>query len=343
MEANIIRYQFNPPALNQGLGFRLFGKPITWRSILKTAATRLINAIASYIDGQTGGMFRDSVEEYRNRALNWVTRITGPAPATITQRSSATTPLVAVDISEDEYLANWVTNKLTPFCNAMIAQLAVLNNPNATLLQKMAGLNQVTNKIDTVQDHLAQYDFYDLSAEGVDNRSALLAIAFEPIYNVVKAAAAQLNLVTFASSFNPQGTSFAPLFTNTPLTQVPTEMYKARAGVDTSATTTGTGTSTGTGTGTSSGTSTGTITIPGSVSFGIGTGTGIPNAGTTVPKTRAQTEDAPSTPTPEQDGGSNTVAYVAGGAIALGILYAIFKPKPARGLTGPRRGRRTKK
>jgi len=325
-----IVYTYNPPAL----GFRLFGKPVTWRNILRGAAKKLLDMVGAAVDNATGGVFHNLIEEGKQKVNNYLA--TALAPKTLTQKTSAAT--ATLEDTEETFLAHWADTYLKPFLQKLTNLLAVCEQ-DVALQVKADALSKVTWYMDAIQDHFNKFDFGVLTENGLAKRDTLLQVVLEPIDAVVKAYVEDFGLNTVPYNFNPAGTDFKPLLNNgTPLTNVATEKYTVPAG---SATPTA---------------STPVNTLPAPTPMPVATTTtptkvpvvksGTNNAANVlVPKNTApeqvlqQITKMP-TVTPISGKGSTTTAWVVGGAIATGlVIYAIAKRKN-KGMNGPKKSKK---
>lgn len=332
-----IVYTYNPP----GLGLRLFGKKISFRSILRSAIKKIVDAGAAYLNAQTLGAFSDYINAAKDKVMNYVD--SALTPVGITQKTSAAA--ATLEDTEETYLADWADKYLKPYIQQLSNLLSVCEQ-DVSLQVKADALSKATWYMDAIQDHFSQYDFGVLTQSGIDKRNKLLEIVLEPIDAVVKAYVNEFGLNTVPYNFNPAATDFKPLLKNgTPLTNVATEKYTVPAGTVTpTASTPVNALPAPTGT-----VSTPVITLP---AQSQGSVTPVPQVGGGKTATNVLTpvktgnaaqvmQQVTKTPTvtPISGKGSTTTAWVVGGLATGLLIYAIAKRKN-KGMNGPKKSKK---
>jgi len=190
-----------------------------WGRFLK-GAINVIGVVVSDVAGRipiVGDFLKREVETVISKATKWADAI---------QSRSASPNLTEPTAAEQVILNAWL-EKYKVWIAALTEEFGIAAS-KSTEAAKIAALNVILNKINTVLDHYDINETAGLSKNAVDTRFVILEETLRPIQDAIDNVVASFTgtVSTVSTTFNPASYSFQPLFASTPLISVTGDNYK---------------------------------------------------------------------------------------------------------------------
>ena len=307
----------------QGLGLKLFGKPITLGKIVGGIINTVGRYVADFIGASVPIVGNAVATKLREQVGKWAMMAQQAIDGSFQARLLPGAALNDISPAEGAIIESWAETRLKPFIEKLILEIKAAQSLSAA--NKLTAINAVLNKINAVQDHYTAFKDSGLSNDAHDQQQYLLYELLKPVNDLAVAVLQQSGLVleTVQVTINPNQYSYSPLFSSTSIGMVTSENYRLKSG--STATTGGALPLPATQTGSTKG---GTITL------------GQNNAAQTLSpgeQSLTQTGQNKVIPLPaaqEAAARKNKVAVLAVGTLIVAGLYALTrKPKKAQAAT----------
>jgi len=205
---DIMQYKSPQSGLNGWFGRFVKGVIQVVGAVVKDVASRIPIA-GEYLAKQT------------QNAMNWA------SDETDTWAFRGAQPLAEPTAAEQSIINFWINNKYKVWIAALTEEFGIASS-KSTEAAKIAALNVILNKINTVLDHYDINETAGLSKNAVDTRFVILEETLRPIQDAIDNVVASFTgtVSTVSTTFNPASYSFQPLFASTPLISVTGDNYK---------------------------------------------------------------------------------------------------------------------
>ena len=310
----------------------LNGRFGAWLSRKIKAVVTVVAAVVEVAVPIAGVFLADQIREFGNAFAE---------SGTILNLRQAAPTLLEPTPAEQRILDAWLV-KYQTWISDLANELGTAAS-KSTNAAKVAALNVVLNKINTVLDHYEINETTGLSKNAIETRISLIYETLKPINDAVEQLVSSLGTVsTVSKTFNPASYSFQPLFASTTLVSVTGDNY-VLASNTLPVNTVG---------GTKLGTSTGVVKTPVKTTPVVNTPSTIPttpvvsapsapvigkvgDTPATVPSTTVGTTPATVVVSKKSSTGK-TIAVLA---VGVALAYAVFSgpSKPAKGTKAPAR------
>ena len=328
---NLVRNNTQYPAINihnQGLGLRLFGKPISFSKWVKKGLKAAVGLITSAIEIAIPIIGKEITAE--------ITAYTDDFIDGMDLSFLGSKMLVSGEIttSEELLLNNWLT-KFNAYIEILISELGAASKLSPE--SQVTAINAVLNKINVIQDHYSVTPEKGLSENALNQRNYLIYESLKLVHETAQALIKNLQSKGYSTtvksvSFPASAYNFNPLFSSTIVTSVTGDNHvmantgaPSKNSVFVGDTVQYTGPLIGNTKPSQAGTVTTTKPEQNTTPVPVQTTSPVPTQNTTSPVAIPVKNTLPATPVPETK--SNNTGLIIGGAVALGILYAATRKK----------------